>query len=86
MELKFKPTAIRDLDYWNETENQKILNRIGELIKSTLDTPFSGIGKPETLKHALSGLWSLRIDRKNRIVYTVERHDIFIISCKGHYE
>ena len=58
MELKFKPTAIRDLDYWKETENQKILNRIGELIKSTLDTPFSGIGKPEPLRYNLTGYWS----------------------------
>ena len=85
MELKFKPTAIRDLDYWKETENQKILNRIGELIKSTLNTPFSGIGKPEPLRYNLTGYWSRRIDQDNRMVYKVENGIITIHSLKGHY-
>ena len=85
MELKFKRSAVRDLDYWKETENQTILDRIGELIKSTLNTPFDGIGKPEPLKYNLTGYWSRRIDHENRMVYKVEEGMIVIHSLKGHY-
>jgi len=85
MELKFKPTAIRDLDYWKKTENQKILNRIGELIKNTLETPFDGIGKPEPLKYNLTGYWSRRINHEHRMVYKVDNEEVVIHSLRGHY-
>ncbi|MCQ2318872.1 MAG: Txe/YoeB family addiction module toxin [Bacteroidales bacterium] len=85
MELKFKPTAETDLQFWYETSNQKILKRIEELLKSTIETPFSGIGKPEPLRHNLSGYWSRRIDQENRMVYKVEVDTITIHSLKGHY-
>ncbi|MBP9995445.1 MAG: Txe/YoeB family addiction module toxin [bacterium] len=85
MELKFKSTAIRDLDYWKKTEKQKILNRIGELIKSTLETPFDGIGKPEPLRYNLTGYWSRRINREHRMIYRVQDDEIVIHSLRGHY-
>jgi len=85
MELKFKPTAETDLQYWYETNNQKILKRIEELLRSTIDTPFSGIGKPEQLRHNLAGYWSRRIDQCNRMVYKVESNTVTIHSLRGHY-
>lgn len=85
MELKFKPTAETDLQFWYGTNNQKILKRIEELLKSTIETPFSGIGKPEPLRHNLSGYWSRRIDQENRMVYRVEDDTIIIHSLRGHY-
>jgi toxin YoeB len=48
--------------------------------------PFSGIGKPEALKHKLSGKWSRRINDEHRIIYEVIENDIFIYSLKGHYK
>ena len=50
-----------------------------------LRTPFEGIGKPEPLKHDLSGSWSRRIDQENRIVYDVADNQIIIIQCRYHY-
>jgi toxin YoeB len=47
--------------------------------------PFSGLGKPEALKHELSGLWSRRITKEHRLVYSVSDQEIVIISCKFHY-
>ena len=44
------------------------------------------IGKPEPLKDNLAGLWSRRIDEKNRIVYYEQDNIIYIVSCKGHYD
>jgi toxin YoeB len=65
---------------------QKTLKRINILIKECLRTPFEGIGKPEPLLGDLSGLWSRRIDEKNRLVYEVTDAAITIISCRYHYE
>ena len=48
--------------------------------------PFEGIGKPETLKYNLSGFWSRRIDRENRILYKIIDETIWIYSLKGHYD
>jgi len=48
-------------------------------------SPFEGIGKPEPLRHQLSGQWSRRIDEANRIVYIVENDEITILQCGRHY-
>jgi toxin YoeB len=62
------------------------LKKINSLIEEITRTPFKGTGQPEPLKHRLSGFWSRRIDKENRLVYTVETDNkIEIISCKGHY-
>lgn len=50
-----------------------------------LETPFEGIGKPEALKHNLSGKWSRRINAEHRIVYEIEGELIKVYSLKNHY-
>jgi toxin YoeB len=55
------------------------------LIKDIQRDPFSGLGKPEALKHDLSGLWSRRITQEHRLVYNVTDEEIVIVSCKFHY-
>ena len=85
MEIEFTDKAYADLEYWRKTKNERILKRIRELLASTTDTPFSGIGKPEGLKYGLSGKWSRRIDTENRIVYEVLKDVILLHSLKGHY-
>lgn len=68
---------------------QNIIKKISELIKSIQQSPFEGIGKPETLKHELSGYWSRRIDNEHRIIYQIIDENtiniLSIISLKGHY-
>ena len=44
-----------------------------------------GIGKPEALKHALSGYWSRRIDGEHRMVYKVEGDVLFLAQLRYHY-
>lgn len=46
--------------------------------------PTSGIGKPEKLKHELTGCWSRRIDQEHRLVYQVKGEQIRILSCRNH--
>jgi toxin YoeB len=70
--------------FWQST-NSKTLKRIISLIKETARNPYTGIGKPERLKHMLSGYWSRRVDQQNRMVYKVEEDSLLIIQLRYHY-
>ncbi|TLN27282.1 Txe/YoeB family addiction module toxin [bacterium] len=76
--------AWDDYLYWQKTD-RKIVQRINALIKDIQRAPFEGVGKPEPLKHALSGYWSRRIDDMHRIVYKVEGDDVRIAQLRYHY-
>lgn len=82
--LLWDEDAWEDYLYW-QTQDKKTLKRINQLIQDTQRSPFSGIGKPEPLKHR-KGYWSRRIDDKNRIVYKVDNGNLVIAACKGHYD
>lgn len=83
--LSWFDEAWEDYLYWQEMD-KKTLRKINKLIKEIQREPFSGIGKPEPLKHNLAGYWSRRIDEKNRLVYCYENDTLIIISCRYHYE
>ena len=84
MKLIFSEHAWGDYLYWQRAD-RKILRRINALIKEILRSPFEGIGKPEDLKHGLSGYWSRRINDEHRIVYNVESYSLFIAQLRYHY-
>ena len=73
-----------DYLYWQESD-KKTLKRIHQLIADIQRSPFEGIGKPEPLKHALSGFWSRRIDAEHRIVYRAGKEAVFIAQLRYHY-
>ena len=84
MKLIFAEKAWEDYLYWQKIDN-KILKRINALIKDIKREPFDGIGKPEPLKHALSGYWSRRINDEHRIVYKITEDVLLIAQLKYHY-
>lgn len=84
LSLKFTAEAWDSYIYW-QTQDRKTLKRINHLIKDAQRSAFSGIGKPEPLKHGLSGCWSRRIDETNRLVYMASDEELIIISCRYHY-
>ncbi|UUV22274.1 Txe/YoeB family addiction module toxin [Paenimyroides aestuarii] len=90
MEMIFSSKAKRDLEFWSKSGNKPILKKISELLRAIQDNPFEGIGKPEQLKHSLSGVWSRRINQQHRLVYEIVDENTIeilnIISLKGHYE
>ena len=86
MEIVYTDKAIDDITYWKKKRNSKIQNRISELIDSIEIDPFKGIGKPEPLKYQLSGKWSRRIDKTNRIIYEVMDEIIVTYSLRGYYD
>ena len=83
MRLVFTPHGWADYTHW-QTADRALLKRINRLIEDVLRDPFSGIGKPEPLKHALAGAWSRRIDDEHRLVYLVEADDIVIQQARFH--
>ena len=84
MKLIFSEHAWDDYLYWQRTD-KKIAKRINEIIKNIKRNKYEGIGKPEPLKHNLSGYWSRRIDSAHRIVYKIEGDSIFIAQLRYHY-
>ena len=85
MQKAWTDDAWADYLYW-QTQDKKTLKRINDLLKDIDRQPFTGIGKPEPLKGDKQGYWSRRIDEANRIVYKVERDQIVITQCGGHYD
>ena len=84
MKLIFAENAWEDYLYWQKTD-KKMLQRINTLIKDIKREPFEGIGKPEPLKHALSGYWSRRINDEHRIVYKIYQDSLLIAQMRYHY-
>jgi toxin YoeB len=82
--LVFTPESWSDYIYWIG-QDKKTVKRINKLLADTLRSPFEGLGKPEPLKENYAGLWSRRIDDKNRLVYAVSDEAISVIACRFHY-
>ena len=84
MKLIFSEQAWADYLHWQQTD-KKVLQRINALIKDISRSPFTGIGKPEPLKNALSGYWSRRINEEHRIVYKISNGALLIAQLRYHY-
>jgi len=82
--LIFADNAWEDYQFWLKTD-KAILKRINSLIKEIQRTPFEGTGKPEPLRHALTGYWSRRITQEHRLVYKVTDDGLFIAQLRYHY-
>jgi len=85
MKLTFSANAWQEYLYWQKTD-KAMLKRINALIKEVSRDPFEGIGKPEPLKHGLSGFWSRRINDEHRFVYRVSGDELLIAQLRYHYQ
>lgn len=81
--VTFSESAIKELAKHKKAGNKAINTKIDKIFK----TPFSGEGQPEPLKYSLTGLWSRRINKEHRIVYSVDENivTVYVISAMGHY-
>ena len=84
MKLIFADEAWDDDLYWQK-QDKRMVERINKLIRETQREPFSGVGKPEALKHALSSFWLRRITDEHRMVYRVEGEALLIAQLRFHY-
>ena len=86
MELVIADTAKEDIRFFIKSGQPKIVKKIEKLLTSIEETPFTGLGKPEPLKHNYSGKWSRRITDEHRIIYSVDGELVYIYSFRGHYK
>lgn len=84
MKLIFAEEAWEDYLYWQK-QDKRMVERINKLIRETYREPFAGVGKPEALKHALSGFYSRRITDEHRMVYRMEGNTLLIAQLRFHY-
>ena len=67
-------------------KDKKLHKTLCKILKEMLRSdPSSGLGKPEPLKHNLSGLWSKRISQKDRLIYKFDDEYIYVFAIGGHY-
>ncbi len=85
---------MRDLlwqsDAWAEYEelqaDKATLKKVNRLLKDIMRNGFRcSYGKAELLKGDFSGYASVRIDQKNRLIFTVDEDSVTVIQCGGHY-
>jgi len=84
MKLIFSENAWQDYLYWQKNDKTN-MKRINVLIRDIKRNKYEGIGKPEPLKHNLSGYWSRRITSEHRIIYKIEDNSILIAQLRYHY-
>jgi len=83
--ISFSSSAFDQYRRWAE-EDEKIFEKINTLITEIQRNPFHGTGKPEPLKGNWRGYWSRRITHEHRLIYKVSPDQVYIASCKFHYD
>jgi toxin YoeB len=79
--------AKKELKSHKKSGNTASIKKLENILKELSTTPYEGTGNPEALKHGLSGYWSRRINKKDRLVYKVyeKKVTVLILSAMGHY-
>ena len=83
-DITFQEDAWDDYEWW-QSQDRRTLRRINALLKAMRRDPRAGQGKPEQLHGDLTGLWSRRIDERNRLVYRITEQAVVVVQCRSHY-
>lgn len=86
--IKLDPKAAADIAELKRSGNKAVIVKIERLLLELTEHPTTGTGQVEPLKENLSGFWSRRIDKFNRLIYTIEEEiiTVTVVSAKGHYK
>lgn len=86
-QLDFSKKALEDIEKHKKAGNKATLKKIQKLLNELMEHPTTGTGQPELLKHDLQGLYSRRINKKHRLVYSVKVKivTVYIVSTHSHY-
>jgi toxin YoeB len=69
------------------TRQPRLFKNLCQILRALqCDDPTKGIGKPEPLRHNLSGFWSRRLSRADRVIYKFDATHIYIFAIGGHYD
>lgn len=86
--IEIKPEAIKDLEMHYKSGDKASIKKIERILLELEETPYSGVGQPEELKYELAGYWSRRINKIDRMIYSVEENivTVTIVSAIDHYD
>lgn len=85
--LEFSKTALADIEKHKKSGDKATLRKIKKLLNELMEHPLTGTGQPEMLKHDLAGLYSRRINKKHRLVYSIKEQivTVYVLSAWSHY-
>ncbi|MCF8363936.1 MAG: Txe/YoeB family addiction module toxin [Prolixibacteraceae bacterium] len=85
--IKILPKADKEIRSYQKAGNKNAVRKIQKIVKELQVHPATGTGQPEKLKYELTGYWSRRIDKKNRLTYRIEEDVVTVViaSALGHY-
>ncbi len=86
--LDITAQAKKDITYLKKKGGKAVTNKIEKLLLELIEHPKTGTGQVEQLKGNRQGQWSRRIDKKNRLIYSIDDEivTVEVISAKGHYD
>jgi len=85
--LDFSKTALEDIKKHKKSGDKPSLKKIEKLLNELMEHPITGTGQPEKLKHDLTGLYARRINKKHRLVYSINEQivTVYVLSAWSHY-
>jgi len=85
--IRVEKKAAKDLEKIYKSGNKGDISKVEKIFQELEEHPQTGTGKPEVLKNELTGLWSRRINKKDRLVYEIVDMEVVVIvlSAQGHY-
>ncbi len=85
--VKVTRRADKDLQFWHNRRGKSVCKKIEKIFTELTEHPKTGTGKPEILKGDLSGYWSRRLNKKDRLIYKIDESVVivYIMSLRGHY-
>ncbi len=87
-EVIIEKQALREISKLAKSGKKKDRDSLYQILEELKIHPETGTGKPEKLKHNLSGYWSRRINKKDRLIYEIIEEPVnmvVVISALGHY-
>lgn len=82
--IDFTEQAQQEIAHLKKS-NHLSYNKLCKLLMELTEHPETGTGKPHPMKYDFSGLWSRRIDHKNRLIYSINHNTVTVIKALGHY-
>ncbi|MBP6794326.1 MAG: Txe/YoeB family addiction module toxin [Saprospiraceae bacterium] len=85
--VKFEGKALSDIKKIIKSGKQSDIKKLEDILEELKIHPLTGTGHPEPLKHHLSGCWSRRLNKKDRLVYQILEDEVIVVvvSALGHY-
>jgi toxin YoeB len=80
--------AKKDIAFLKKNGGKAVTNKIEKLLLELIEHPRTGTGQPEQLRGDRLGQWSRRIDKRNRLIYTIDDGfvTVSVITARGHYD